>query len=366
MTRTLQVAAVLTTVLFLVAGCWDQRPVESRALVDAVGVSAAKLPGQYRWTFIFPNPTESTQNINTAPMSNATYAVSVTAPNWTSARELVQQQLPRVLYFGQFRVLAISPKLASNIWAQTISTFNRNGRTLKTFWIVAADPAELVVSATPGTEGPPLYTLFKQMACRCQPYRYSERAWKIYSRLTTPGVTAVFPLIRLNDGRIDNPTMATLNDQRMVIWRRGAAMGWAYLTHKVVDGNLSVRANGVEIGLIHIRGLARATIKQEGDQTVVVCRLTYRAVVDETPGTLPVTPALKAAAAQAVSQRITQMSHQAIAMAESTHTDPFGWHRELDWMDNRQGPIWTAPISWVGWTVRLHVHVRITGEGVSH
>lgn len=359
-------AALLTALLCLVTGCWDQRPVESRALVDAVGVAPTPHPGQYRWTLIFPNPTESTANINTAPMAQATYAVTVTAPTWSQARERVQQQLPRILYFGQFRVLALSPQLPSDLWTQIIATFNRDGRVLKTFWIVAADPATLVVKATPGTEGPPLYTLFKQMACRCQPYRYSERAWKIYSRLTTPGVTAVFPLIRLTDGRTDNPTMATLNDQHMTIWPREAAMGWAYLTHHVVDGTLSVRAQGADIGLIHVRGVSRVAIHRVGDRTVVVARLGYRAEVNEAPGTLGVTRTLKTAAAQAASRRITHLSHQAIARAESTQTDPFGWHRELDWMDNRSGPTWAAPIAWAGWTVQLHVRVRITGEGVAH
>ncbi len=367
MNRWLWWGAVLTTLLPLIAGCWDQRPVEGRALVEAVGVAPTGRRGVWQWTFVLPNPTESVSTLGTLPPSEEVYAVTVSAPTWTAALLATQQQTTRDLYFGQFRVLALSPRLPASAWARIIATVNRSGRLLKTFWIVDADPAGLVVRTPTRTEGAPLYGLFKLLSCHCQPYTWGQRAWQVWSRLMTPGVTPLVPVIRAVPQRgIQNPRMAVLGSRQVIQWSAAASAGWAYLTQHVVKGGLTVQAAGHRVGLNRVQGASHVTFTRAGSRIDVTDRLTYRGELEDAPLSLPLTLATKTAIAAQASRAIDQLGEQAIRSAQQQKVDPFGWHRDLEWTRNRSGSPWPTPISWAGWSVHLIVHFRITGEGVSH
>ncbi|NMP22041.1 hypothetical protein HIJ39_06700 [Sulfobacillus sp. DSM 109850] len=242
--------AVLGAMLLLLSGCWDQRPVEGRVLVEAVGVAPTTRPDTWAWTFVFPNPTESVSSLSSLSPSDQIYAVTVSAATWTGALLKAQERTTRDLYFGQFRVLAISPRLPAASWDRLISTFNRSGRVLKTFWIVAGHPAAAVVATAPVSEGAPLYALFKLLACHCQPYFWAQRAWQVWDRLTTPGVKApTVPVITVAGPHVLNTAFATVGPRRVSISSACTSAGWAYLTQHVVKGGLVVRTPWGLVGL---------------------------------------------------------------------------------------------------------------------
>ncbi len=357
--------AVLGAALILLPGCWDQRPVEGRALVEAVGVAPTAQAGVWQWTFVFPSPTESVNTIGAAP-ANEIYSITVRARTWTGALRIAQQETTRDLYFGQFRVLALSTRLPATMWGRLIATFNKSGRILKTFWIVAANPVRGVVQTPPLTEGTPLYGLFKLLSCHCQPYAWGQRAWQTWDRLTTPGVTPVVPVIRLQSAHlVQNPQMAVLGSQRLVIWSPTASAGWAYLTQHVVKGGFTVVTPDGPVGLNRVRGTSDVTLSGIGSPVRVTVRLSYHGNVEDVPDGLVLTPAAKHAIATDAAQRIQTLAAAAIGAAKEQRVDPFGWHRERAWALNQPGTAWPAPIAWTGWSVRLLVHFHVTGEGES-
>lgn len=75
-------AALLGIALLIITGCWDQRPVEGRALVEAVGVAPTNQAGLWQWTFVSPSPTESIDTMATSPAQEV-YAIIVRARTWT-------------------------------------------------------------------------------------------------------------------------------------------------------------------------------------------------------------------------------------------------------------------------------------------
>ncbi|NMP24966.1 hypothetical protein [Sulfobacillus harzensis] len=366
MTRRLRWAAALCTALALLTGCWDQRPVEGRGVVESVGVAPTATPGVRQWTFVFPNPTESVSNLGTLPPDQNLYALAVTARTWTTALLKVQQQSTRDLYFGQFRVLVLSPRLSASTWARLITTFNRSGRILKTFYVVAGDPAGLVAQTPTLSEGGPFYGLFKLLACHCQPFMFGQRAWQVWDRLKTPGVSPVVPLIRVSASEIlENRQIAVLGPKTVIPWSPAASAGWAYLTQHVVKGALTVTVDGQRIGLNRLHGSSHVTVVADAAGTRVVDRLSYRAALEDVPPTLRLTPAEKTAIAQAASHALLRLGDQAVRAAEREQVDPFGWHREAQWARNAPGSPWPMPVSWTGWTVDLTAKVHIANEGVS-
>ncbi len=367
MTRRRRWGVTLGVLLLLLTGCWDQRPVEGRAVVEAVGVQPTRQPGVWQWTFVFPSPTESINTLGTSSPASEVYALAVQARTWTRALLAAQQETTRDLYFGQFRVLALSPRLPAAVWARLITTFNRSGRILKTFWIVDASPADLVVRTPPASEGTPLYGLFKLLACHCQPYLWGQRAWQAWDRLATPGVSLEVPVIRLNDQQlVRNPAMAVLGSKRLVEWSPMASAGWAYLTQHVVKGGLAVSVGSETIGLNRVRGTSHVAVAAIGSHRQVTVRLSYRGDLEDVPATVHLTPTEKATIAAAASHQILQWSQTAVRDAEQQQVDPFGWHRESAWALNTPGDPWPAPVSWQDWSVHLRVRFRISGEGVAH
>ncbi len=358
--------AVLGAMLLLLTGCWDQRPVEGRALVEAVGVAPTTRPDTWAWTFVFPNPTESVSSLSSLSPSDQIYAVTVSAATWTGALLKAQERTTRDLYFGQFRVLAISPRLSAVSWDRLISTFNRSGRVLKTFWIVAGHPAGAVVATAPVSEGAPLYALFKLLACHCQPYFWAQRAWQVWDRLTTPGVTPIVPVITVAGPHVLNTAFATVGPHRVFLWSARTSAGWAYLTQHVVKGGLVVRTPWGLVGLNQVRGRSRTRILTRGRMVVVTDTLAYHGALEDLPPGLALTTRQKTAIARDASRTIAALCDGALQTADAQQVDPFGWHRQQHWAQNTAGRPWPAPIRWQHWSVHVIVHFRITGEGVAH
>ncbi len=359
-------AALFGMGLLMLTGCWDQRPVEGRALVEAVGVAPTNRTGLWQWTFVSPSPTESTDTMATAPAQEV-YAITVRARTWTGALLAAQQETTRDLYFGQFRVLALSPRIPAPMFGRLIATFNRSGRILKTFWIVVAHPVSSVVATPPITEGTPLYGLFKLLSCHCQPYTWGQRAWQTWDRMATSGVTPILPMIQLiRQNVIQNREMAVLGSHGLQVWSPDASIGWAYLTQHVVKGGITVPTKMGRVGLNRIRGTSHVSFSVRGSTVHLTDRLSYHGAVEDVPPALALTPATKQAIATAVAGRILSLSQSAVDTAEHDQVDPFGWHRDVDWALNQPGRAWPAPIPWTDWVVRLRVEFHVRGEGVSH
>lgn len=361
-----RLVGALAAILPMITGCWDQRPVEGRALVEAIGVGPTAKPGLLEWTFVFPNPTESVSTLGSLPPSAQVYSLSVRAPNSTAALVDAQQETTRDLYFGQFRVLALSPGLSGNTWARIVGSFNRSGRILDTFFVVAADPAGLVVSTPTRSEGAPIYALFKLMACHCQPYHWGQREWKVWDRFVTPGVSPVVPVIGVVQREyIRNRRIAVVGSRRVIPWSSEASAGWAYLTGHVIKGSLTVTADGHKIGLNRVRGSGRLTVTSTRRGVRVSDRLSYQANVEDFSLTLRLTPADKSVIAAEASRAILRLCEQAVRTAEREDVDPFGWHRELWWGLNQPAAPWPAPLSWKDWSTHLSVRLQIKDEGAA-
>lgn len=361
--------ALIGTLLLSLSGCWDQLPVETRAVVDTVGVDPTAQPNLLQWTFTFPNVSVTPTTLGTSSKSDEYYQLVVDAPDFATALRRVQSRTTRDLYFGQIRVVALSTKLPAPTWIHLIDTFNRSGRMLKTFWIVGTSNAQRAVTIKPPTATVPEQALSRAFACHCQPMQLGERAWQVWRDLATPGQTAVVPyVVPLADDHWEIQQLVTVTRHQLTVWSIPATEGWAYLTHRV--RKLSVSGPSSAAGTFAITRIqeqapqTHLTVAGSGVQFHVTLRV--HGYLEELPADVEITPPLEQRIEQQASRQIGQMVMGALAQARRTGTDPFGWHRILRWSHGAEVAADPAVATgWSPWQVTVQVHFAINNEGVT-
>ncbi|MCL4521480.1 MAG: hypothetical protein M1415_07850 [Firmicutes bacterium] len=353
--------------LGLLSGCWDQRPVETRAAILAIGVDPGPRPGLIRVTFVFPNVTLTAGSLTSVPSSQETFTMTVTASTLAAALSAVQREQSRAIYLGQVRVVALSTRLASRIWTTSLHDLTQMGTMVLSFWVVAASNAYKLVTLHPPTEMVPEVALYRALSCKCQDLRWPGRAWSVWTNAVTPGVTPAVADVSANaaTNTFTLNSLAVWARNGVSTWSREATIGWAYLTGRSLAESVSIRTPSGNIANIgHIHGTAHlqfsGTVRHV--QLVDIIRLQGTVLGGGAEmGSGRRDPALT----EDVSRTIRQACDAATQAAIDGHTDPFGWHRDLIW---RRGdafsPAQAGTISWKGWRVVVRLSFQIRNEGV--
>ena len=346
-------------VAVLLTGCWDQRPVESRAAVAAIGVDPTPKPGVLAYTFVFPDATITASSVASTKPSQEFYSVTVTAPSLFFALKQVQSKQSRALYLGQVRIVALSTALPPATWRQTLFTMADSGRFVMTMWLVGTADARRLVEEVPPTDVVPEVALYRAMTCRCQAIHWPGRGWRVWDMAATPGVS-----IHVADVTTTGSTFAVRS--LLVIgshaqpWNAQASAGWAYLTGHINRDMMAVTVGGVPVTIALIRGSSHAHIQEQQGHLVVQDDLTYSGVLvsgAQSGANLPSDGHVE----QAVAAHLHDAVWAAWQMARRTDTDPMGWHRDAAWIDRR----WARPPQdWHGWQLKPVVHFTLREEGV--
>ncbi len=360
MRRRNRILRALAAALLMIGltGCWDQHPVEFRAPVAGIAIDPSKKPGEYLYTFLFPNVTTSTSSLATTPSSDEFYSIQVQANTLTQALESVQLHQSRTLYLGQVRILCLSTKLPSSVWKRTILASSDSGRFVLTFWILAVPNAAKVLELTPPEEVVPDVAIYRALNCRCQPIVWPGRAWRTWADLTTPGISPTVSALSTSDGTFELGRIAVLGSH-VSVWSPNATNGWAYLSGRVERDTMTATLHHQTMTVGLIRGHTRLRVTREGMKVLVTAKLTYSGEL--TAGFLG---GDNATLDKHVEADIAEQIHRAVASAwreaHATDTDPMGFHRLGTWSDARISPA----MNWKNWELHTVVRFTLRNEGV--
>ncbi len=359
--------SLAVVLLGLLSGCWDQRPVETRAAILAIGVDPGPRKGLLRVTFVFPNVTLTAGSLTSVPSGQETFTMTVIASTLAAAISTVQREQSRAIYLGQVRVVALSTRLAPRIWMTSLHDLTQMGTMVLSFWVVATANANKLVALHPPTEMVPEVALYRALSCKCQDLRWPGRAWSVWTNAVTPGVTLAVADVSANSttNTFSLKTLAILARDGVSTWSLEATTGWAYLTGRSLAESVSIRMPSGDLASIgHIHGTTQLKFTGTVGHVHLVDTVRLQGTVlggGAEMGSGKRDPALT----EDVSRTIRQACDAAIQAAIDGHVDPFGWHRDLIW--RRGAAFFPAPagtISWQGWRVAVHVTFQIRNEGV--
>lgn len=342
-------------------GCWDQHPVEFRTAVTAIAMDPGSTPGQYVYTFLFPNVTITPNSLASTPSQREFYTIRVHAASLIQAIQAVQRRHSRTLYLGQLRILALSTQLPPAVWRTTIQILADSGRFVMTFWLVAAPNAQAVINMLPPSEVVPDVALYRALSCRCQPIVWPGRAWSTWAAASTPGISPAVVEVHADHQQFTLDQLAVLGSHVM-LWSPAATEGWAYLTGRIHLATISVSVDHTPLSVGLIRGMSHVRIVQHGPTTVVEAHLQYSGeFLGSAAGTEGDSLRLDRTVEHAVSHQIQQRITAAWDAARATDTDPMGFHRDGTWADARMDP---AIHGWTHWTLESTVQFTIRDEGI--
>lgn len=198
---------LLMSLLTGVTGCWDNRPVNSRAMVLSMGFGPAKHPGEFTTVFQAPTPSAVTSGsagpAGGGSSSKDTFDVTGSGPDVPKTFNEAQAQVSKDLYLGQMQLIAISTHLQPMYFKRVFDGLGRIPTLAKTSFVVATPTSikELLHHTSPQDKFPSLYfaTLF---SCHtCQTDAFGMRLWRVLVRLATPGVDIYLPVaVPIKDG----------------------------------------------------------------------------------------------------------------------------------------------------------------------
>ena len=351
-------------VLPLLSGCWNQRPIDQRAIVIAVGVSA-----HHQWRFLFPNVAVTVDSLTAIPSAQQFYTVSVRAPTWQRAVQRLQVAMDRKVSVGELQLLIVDHRLSTGQVTRIVDGLNTTGAVPATFWIAASpgSPAVLLEQASPQTVVP-YYDVATYFDCpNCHPLRLVQRGWQWWAHNGTPGDSPYLPLAR--------PTPTGVAVQQLLVYPlhgRPVLMpppitqGFAYLTNRAVDVAVPVSLDGHAYTVVRIHAHVRTRVHLTPHAVAVQVQIHTRGIIDDAPPHTLITRALEHAVGLAAAHVIAVRSRDTIDWANRTHTDPFGYAKRAAWLDDALGETF-SPARLTTLPIQAHIAVRVTihGDGVA-
>lgn len=345
-------------------GCWNQRAIDQRAIVLALGISA-----HHQWTFLFPNVSVTASSLASLGQSAQFYAITVKARSFQTAMHRVQLQASHEVSIGDLQLVDLSVDLSRRQLWRILNAMILTGAAPSQAWFAASQtaPATLLLHHSPQTVVP-VYYLSSYFDCHeCHAAEFGIRAWQWWDRAETPGISPVLPVFtKTQEGASVRHLLVYPSQGKPLMMPRSVTQGFAYLTGKVKNGTQKVLLGGAtyEVSQIFEHTTARVRLTP----TAVDVRVVLHAkgeMADMPPGQL-VTRATERAIDQAAEKQVVQLSREAIRWANQTHTDPFGYAKRAAWLDTLTAAsmpsqvLVTLPIKAV-----ITARVKVQGEGLA-
>lgn len=346
-------------------GCWDQQSFTNRASALIMEVSPAKQKGQYLWEFFFPNTTVTVSSLSSLPPREQLYSISVTAPSLTQAFVRVQEKMARDLYLGQLEVVIWADTMPVARVRRLVASLNRQGQIPKSFWVLLGRPPLVpLVEVTPQEAIPSIY-ITRYFDCRtCQPAFLGRYFWQVWADFATPGISPVMPLASTRT-RIDH--IAVYSDHGPpTLWTRPQTLGWAYLTGRVLKEEVHVNTPWGWADVGQLRGTVVTHVSSRPHAIGVDAHLMVHGILTSWPPLVPLTAGRLGTLQRLVARSILKNCQAAVAEANRTHTDPFGYARSLFWQQMGLSPFAFSPtLSHLPIDAHISVTVQIRDVGIS-
>ncbi|PSR28583.1 MAG: spore gernimation protein [Sulfobacillus thermosulfidooxidans] len=342
-------------------GCWDNRPVDSRALVFTLGLEPSSNPEEFRMLFQFPTPPAMAKYSKGSGGSSQTPPVADVVGQGKSVAQCfnaAQSQVSRDLYLGQIQLIAISTHLSAPLLTRALESLERIGTLDKTpFLFVTSQPLEKVASVDTDQEDfPTLYytTLFSCQ--RCQTDALGVRLWQFAANAATPGIDPSLPQVT-----VDAKTKQ-IDVDRIALYQHLRYVGTLDANQTMTFGLLKGEAHKVSLFLPRqqatlraIHGPSHLTVKERNGIVYASFYLKLYSTLEgiktqtETEGQL----------AELSQEGSAVLAHRCLALLQKTQkmdVDPFGVGRKLDW---RYPGEFTAFKHWHQEYPKVHMSVHV-------
>ncbi len=325
--------------LVVLTGCWDNRPINSRDMVLAMGLAPDHHPGAFSTVFQAPTPSAvsagSSGSSSGGSSKKDTFDVVGSGPDLSETFNEAQAQVSKDLYLGQMQLIVLSTRLQPMYFKRAFDGLGRIATLAKTPFVIASPTPliKLLHHTSPQDRFPSLYfsTLF---SCHtCQTDAFGVRLWQVLVRLATPGVDIFLPVATpLKDGYLVDSVALYRHFQYVTTLTPRQSMAFGILdaiSHKgsifLPHYNASLRAIAGSSALTtHLRhGQVDATFTIKLTSTL------------EGIGSVTETAAQIAGMSDRASATIAASCLNLLQVTQKDDVDPLGVGRTLSWQNPR-------------------------------
>jgi len=345
------------SLLVSLAGCWDNRPLDARDLVLAMGVG----PGPHHQITVYlaiPTPTGLTTGSASADSGGSgssgpnTYLLEGTGSDIGAAIADAQGTTSRDIYLGQIQLVLFSHRLPSYQFGRAIDWLTRAGTVSKTaFAAVAESPLATILSYQPaGTTLGPIYFLTLFTCARCQTVTLRRTIWSLEMRSVTPGYSYWLPAVDAKGPNyVVHRIIAYRGNQPVATLSPSETVALGYVLGKTAKGTLAVATPEGLVGLRSIQGTSTARVTWVKGQMTIAVNLSLMASIDLMPsGTA--TPSHVGQVERAASQAVAKSALRVMQRLQRDGSDPEGFGRALFWVHPALAKHWE----------RLYRHARLS------
>lgn len=360
---------VLVIVMGALTGCGDNRPLNHRALVLAMGFAPAS-HGRVTVYFQMPTPSglkgisASSGTGSAGSAKSSTYIVTGTGATVARAFSIAQGLINQDMYLGQLQAIILSTHLSRLQFESVVSVLLRIGSLDKTPYALAATaPIAQVLSATPPTAVvSPLYYSTEFRCAHCQTVNLKRTIWDVERLQYTPTQSLWLPVVNPTSRGLQIDTVALYRGdrvERVLTPHQTMLLGW--VLGRTTKGTVELRWDGLPVSVRALKSRPQLTAQWRGSQLHLTVQLRVTGDVDAFPladQLGPHLPWLEATTSDRVSSRILRLMMD----MGGAGVDPFDWGNAYLWIHPGEATRWDTAYPHAIWTVRVHTIIRVIGD----
>lgn len=366
--RAISLLVALGLALLGLIGCADNRQLNYRALVLAMGFAPAA-HGRIKVLFQIPTPSGLTSlsggSGSSASSSLSTFTVEGVGQTVARAFTKAQADVNQDLYLGQLQAVIFSTQLTSAQFTDIASTLTRFGTLDKTAYALAtqAPVTDVLQTVSKTTPMAPLYYSTEFGCAHCQTVNLKREIWSIEQQQYAPPVVNLwFPLIMPTTSgfRIDHVVFYQNNRATTILTPHQTVM-FGYALGKTSKGTIQLHWQGDPVSVRGLKASAHVFARWQGPTLHLQQTLSISGDVDTFPLSVPVKPLLPWVIAR-VQQKVGAESLALLQSLSRRGIDPFHVGQAYVWQHPGELTKWQRAYPKAHWTVKVKIRIRELGD----
>ncbi len=352
--------------MLLLSGCADNRPLNHRALVLALGFAPAPR-GQISMIFQIPTPAglaRPSMGGGKGESSPTTFTLVGTGPTVARAFSSAQADLNKDLYFGQLQTLILSTHLSARQFGDIASTLARWGTLDKTAYTLATPANVPLVLSTRSKTTPlaPLYVSTGFWCTHCPVVDLKRQIWNLEQAQFAPAQDLWLPGIQ--------PIAVGFQIQPIVLYRGNRVARiltphqttlLGYVLGRTNKGTVDLRWHGRRVSVDSLRAEPQLSARWQRSRLYLHVNLTVTGNIYSFPIPLAVEPRLTWLD-QAVKHVLTVQCRALLQSLGRQGLDPFQWGDAFVWQHPHGLKTWLHAYRHAVWIISAHVQLRELGD----
>ncbi len=367
--RHLTKALALLLLIISLPGCWQNRPVDERALVFTLGFENG--PKNDPLAMIAQYPTSSSLLDYTAHKSIPSKPAPVDdipAEGKTLAECFsdAQSKVDRDLYLGQIQLVDFATDLKPVMFERTLAALNRIGTMDMTPYVfVSKAPIDTMMEAkTNRAQFPTLYYVTLASCKHCQPVDLAVHFWQLSEDAATPGVDAFLPYVTVSSTKNVVINQVALYRHLRYVTTLTPSETDAFGILKGLARKLSLSMPQVQASLREIHGTSQMSVYKAHGKVHAVFHVSLLATLGSV-ASITETARQNSVIAHEASAILAKRCLAVLKQTQKDDVDPWGVGRMLDWQHPHiyaQYAHWHQEYPKVVMTVHVHVKLYKLGD----